>query len=644
MQNAETVLTAIRKCGSEGKPLERGYRQLFNRSLFELAYGRIYKNNGAMTPGTDTETVDGMSLRKMEVIIDLLRQERYVWKPTRRVYIEKKFSTKKRPLGIPGWSDKLVQEVIRLMLEAYYEPQFSHHSHGFRPQRGCQTALHEIRHTWRGTTWFIEGDIKGCFDNIDHDVLMGILAEKIYDNRLLRLIRGALDAGYLEDWRYHPTLSGTPQGGIISPILANIYLDRLDEFVETALLPAYNRGTERGRHPQYRKLRGLRQYYMGRGNHAKADDLLRQAQTLPSMDTHDPTYRRLRYIRYADDFLLGFAGPKSEAEEIKHLLGMFLRDSLKLELSEEKTVITHARTDSARFLGYEIHTLQEDRKHTGGRRSINGAVGFRVPVEVIKEKCQRYMQGGKPIHQTERLNDSVYAIITQYDLEYRGLVEYYRMAYNLHRFSYLQWVMETALTKTLASKLKISVKQVYKRYRVTTQTSKRPRKLLQVTVERGDKPPLVATWGNVSLTWNGTAKIRETRDPGWTKRVELLDRLNADTCELCGSQVDVEVHHIRHLKTLHKPGRKERPGWVINMAAKRRKTLVVCRKCHDHIHAGRAVIRTNSFDAGEPDDAKVSRPVRRGTDGKVPLVEVSSLPPGPTNEGGTSAGRRGEMD
>jgi group II intron reverse transcriptase/maturase len=217
MQKADVVLNAIRKRGTEGKPLQRVYRQLFNRQLYLLAYGRIYRNAGATTPGSDAETVDGMSLERIEKIINLLRHERYDWKPVRRVYIEKKNSTKKRPLGIPGWSDKLVQEVIRLMLEAYYEPQFSIRSHGFRPNRGCGTALQEILHKWDGTKWFIEGDIKGCFDNINHATLMDILAEKVQDNRFLRLIAGALKAGYLEDWRWNPSLSGTPQGGIITP-------------------------------------------------------------------------------------------------------------------------------------------------------------------------------------------------------------------------------------------------------------------------------------------------------------------------------------------------------------------------------------------------------------------------------------------
>ena len=201
MQNAETVLNVIRERGRRGLPLERVYRQLFNRELFLMAYMNLYGNKGAMTPGTTEETVDAMSRAKIDRIIERLRQERYRWTPVRRVNIPKK-NGKTRPLGIPPWSDKLVQEVIRLILEAYYEPQFSDHSHGFRLGRGCHTALLDVIRNGKGTKWFIEGDIKGCFDNIDHTVLLSILREKIHDNRFVRLIDNLLKAGYGEYWRY----------------------------------------------------------------------------------------------------------------------------------------------------------------------------------------------------------------------------------------------------------------------------------------------------------------------------------------------------------------------------------------------------------------------------------------------------------
>ena len=266
MQDAETVLNVIRERGERGLPLENIYRLLYNRNLYLRAYGRLYSNQGAMTKGTTAETVDGMSLAKIDRIIDDLRHERFRWTPVRRVNIPKP-NEKTRPLGIPTWTDKLLQEVIRMILEAYYEPQFSDRSHGFRPDRGCHSALSNVTTHWTGVRWFVEGDIKGCFDNIDHEVMLSVLGEKLHDNRFLRLLKYLLKAGYMEDWKYGRTLSGTPQGGVVSPVLANVYLDRLDKFVETMLIPAYTRGTARRPNPEWRALRRRRQYHQSVGHH-----------------------------------------------------------------------------------------------------------------------------------------------------------------------------------------------------------------------------------------------------------------------------------------------------------------------------------------------------------------------------------------
>jgi group II intron reverse transcriptase/maturase len=431
---------------------------------------------------------------------------------------------------MPDWSDKLVQEVIRLLLSAYYEPQFSKHSHGFRPERGCHTALRQIKQ-WDGAAWFIEGDISKCFDKLDHQVLLKILRENIHDEKFIQLISELLEAGYLEDWKYHATLSGTPQGGVLSPLLANVYLDRLDTYVEQELIPVHTRGEERRANSAYKNMyeKASRARRKGRMEEAR---LLRQLQQqLPCYDPDDPDFRRLRYVRYADDFLLGFNGPKEEAEEIKQKLEAFLRDNLKLELSQAKTLITHARTGTARFLSYEIHTIHNDAKQTSGRRSVNGRIGFRVPKDSIREKRQDYTEEGKPTHRPELLKDSVYTIISTYQAEYRGIVEYYRMAHNLSTLSQLKWDMERSLTKTLASKEQIPVTQVYRRYRATITVAGKPYKGLQVTVEREGKKPLVAQWGGIPLTWNITATLDDQPARIWSTRSELEDRLLADTCE-----------------------------------------------------------------------------------------------------------------
>jgi len=589
MRETNTILELIHERGKKGLPLERVYRLMYNPSLYLTAYGKIYRNTGAMTAGVTEETAEGMSLDKIETIIKALRDGTFQWRPARRVYIPKK-TGKLRPLGLPDWSDKLVQEVIRLLLNAYYEPQWSSRSHGFRPERGCHSALREVKQ-WDGTAWFIEGDISQCFDKLDHQVLLTILRENIHDERFIQLVKGLLEAGYLEDWKYHTTLSGTPQGGVLSPLLANVYLDKLDTYVEQQLIPVHTRGEERKRNPAYRSLCN-KAYYARRKGKTEEAKLLRQLQQqLPSLDPNDPDFRRLRYVRYADDFLLGFNGPKEEAEEIKLKLEAFLRDHLKLELSQAKTLITHARTGAARFLSYEIQMIQNDTKQTSRRRSVNGQIGFRVPKDIIREKCQDYTEEGKPIHRPEMLGDSVHTIISTYQAEYRGLVEYYRMAYNLSALSRLKWDMERSLTKTLAHKEQIPVTQVYRRYQATITVEGKPYKGLQVTVEREGKKPLVAQWGGISLSWNIKATLDDQPERIWSDRSELEDRLLADTCEYCGSQEKCQVHHVRALKDLQVKGRKPKPRWMELMAIRQRKTMVVCKTCHQDITYGRPMRR-----------------------------------------------------
>lgn len=597
MQTAETYLAILRERGRRGLPLTRVYRQLFNPTLYLKAYGKLYRNQGAMTPGVDPETVDGMTLTKIPTMIEALRQERYRWKPARRTYIAKKQSAKKRPLGLPTWSDKLLQEVLRLILDAYYEPQFSGHSHGFRPHRGCHTALTQIARKWQGTVWFVEGDISRCFDTLDHEVLLSILGEKIHDQRFLRLIRNLLAAGYLEEWRRHATLSGTPQGGIVSPVLANLYLDRLDQYVESTLLPTHNMGARRKANPDYTRLIGRAWKQERKGYREEAKALRKEAQHLPAIDPSDPDFRRLRYVRYADDFLLGYIGSRREAEEIKRQLGEFLGQKLKLELSEEKTLITHAKSETARFLGYEIGSSHNDTKQATNdrhQRSVNGRIELKVPQEVIRAKRHLYERNGKPIHRKERTHESEYTIVASYQQEYRGLVEYYRMATNRRQFGTLKWVMELSLVKTLANKRRCRMSQVRRRYRTTLPTANGPRKGLRVVVERGEgKKPLIACWGGISLRRQKEASLNDHPPQPKNYGTELLERLLAQECELCQGEKDVEVHHIRALKDLRKKGRKEKPEWMKRMAARCRKTLVVCRRCHEAIHGGRRVRHEN---------------------------------------------------
>ncbi len=588
MRDAATVLDVIRERGRRGLPLERLYRQLFNPQLFLLAYGRIYANKGSMTPGATPETVDGMSQAKIVAIIDVLRQERYRWRPVKRVFIPKK-NGKRRPLGLPTWSDKLVAEVVRLLLEAYYDVQFSDRSHGFRPGRGCHTALREVVEVWKGTHWFIEGDISDCFGSLDHQVMTAVLAEKIHDGRFLRLVSNMLTAGYLQDWRWHATLSGAPQGGVASPILSNIYLDRLDTFVERTLLPEYNHGDRRRRNRAYEVVDDQIARARRHGDRTAVHTLVQRRRRLPSQDPDDPNYRRLRYVRYADDWLLGFAGPRHEAEQIKTRIATFLHEQLKLELSESKTLITHAASQAARFLGYEIRTQLSDTKLTKGRRAVNGAIGLFVPRDVIRQKCANYLREGEPAQRGPLLHDQDFTIVAKYAAEYRGIVQYYLLAQDVFRLERLRWVMETSMLKTLAGKHRSSVTKMAAKYKTVIDTPAGKRTCFQVTVvrDRGRKP-LVARFGGIPLQRQRNAVLTDLRPVmASSKRNELIHRLLADRCEICDSRDQIEVHHIRKLADLNRHDRPDRPTWVHLMAKRRRKTIIICRPCHEDIHAGR---------------------------------------------------------
>ena len=415
--------------------------------------------------------------------------------------------------------------------------------------------------------------------------MLQTLGEKIHDNRLLRLIGQMLQAGYLEDWVWNATLSGAPQGGVLSPCLSNIYLDRLDKFVETVLLPEYTRGVLRKPNPEYDRAKGAAFRARRRGDYAAARALRKQQHSLPSVDPLDPGYRRLRYVRYADDVLLGFTGPKAEAEEIKRRLAQFLQDDLKLELSETKTLITHARTDAARFLGYEITTQHTDQKLTAGRRATNGGIWLRVPQEVIKAKCSRYMQRGIPAEQPELMNEQDHAIISRYGAEYRGIVQYYLLAGDVGRLDRLHWVMVTSLLKTLAGKYDSTVSKMARKYAATIQTPHGPYRCMQVSIDRGEgRKPLVVTFGGIPLKRQPNAVLRDRASlPGTVRRKELIHRLLLGRCELCGGADQVQVHQIRKLADLNKPG-KPQPEWMRIMAKRRRKTLVVCASCHANIH------------------------------------------------------------
>ncbi len=588
LDEAQHYLDVVRKRGEAKSELRRVYKNICKYTgLFVLAYGNLYGNKGALTPGVDPDDViDGMSMERIERTIEKLRTRTYTWKPTRRAYIPKK-NGKKRPLGIPGWEDKLVQGVLKMVLEAYYEPQFSSFSHGFRPGRGCHTALSEIYYTWKGMKWFVEGDIKGCFDNISHTTLLETIRKQVKDDKLLKLLKGMMSAGYIDDWTYYRTYSGTPQGGVISPLMANILLNELDGFVENELIPAYTKGdpSKRKWSREYQRLNQRVVTAKKRGDITGYKHAVKERRKVAVFADDGCTW--LRYVRYADDFLVGFAGSKEEAGEVKTRIREYL-ETLTLEMSEAKTLITNGRAGKARFLNYDIRTIWEN-SHLGkcGRgkgRHLNGGIGLSIPDNVVTHYVNDVKKEETVVHKAIWRNNSDYDIVMAYEAQVQGLINYYKMAHDVvERMTHVRYIYRRSLGKTLANKHQCPTTKIYRKYGKRADDG---RWVIEVVVSRKGKKPLVATYGKKPITQDRNVEIRDEIISMYTGRNELVSRLLNNVCEICGSSDNIQGHHIRQLSDLKKYEGKECPDWVKKMIAMRRKTLFVCKKHHDAIHQG----------------------------------------------------------
>ena len=574
----------------------RLYRYLLRPDLYFIAYQKLYSNNGAATEGIDRDTADGFSEAKVEKLIASLADESYCPKPSRRIYL-KKPNGKRRPLGIPSFSDKLVQEVLRMVLEAVYEPIFSETSHGFRPGKSCHTALCYARYNLNGTRWFIEGDIKGCFDNINHEVLIRCIQKKIKDARLMKLIHKFLKAGYLEDFVYHNTYSGCPQGGIISPILANIYLHELDLYV-AELSKGFQKPYKSRITAGYSRLSGKMTRVKQKikkaeeaGNMAEKERLLKELKKLRSQLLKTPcksqTDKEIKYVRYADDFIIGVRGSREDCEEIKRKLSCFIRDSLKMELSEEKTLITHSNT-YARFLGYDMRIRRSNVIKPNGRgttqRTMSNHMELAVPLGdkiqpfLFKHGVVKQKENGElePVHRNDLLRLTDLEIVSAYDAELRGICNFYYLAGNFYKLHYLSYLMEYSCLKTLAFKHRCTIGKIKEKF-----SDKKGGWCIPYETKKGMKYLYLSKHSDC-------AKGKEASDtiPGMTMihkhtRSTLESRLKAKTCELCGctESRQFEIHHVNKLKNL-----KGKELWEVMMIAKRRKTMVVCYECHKKIH------------------------------------------------------------
>lgn len=608
MRSPENVLESLKsKACNENYKYQRLYRNLYNPQFYLLAYQRIQANPGNMTAGTDGKTIDGMGIKRINALIEKVRDFSYQPHPARRTYIPKA-NGKMRPLGIPSFDDKLIQEVVRLILESIYEPTFSNQSHGFRMGRSCHTALKYVQKYFTGTKWFVEGDIKGCFDNVDHHVLMHILRKRIADEHFIGLLWKFLKAGYMEDWNYHNTYSGTPQGSIISPILANIYMNELDNYMQE-YANRFNCGERRKINPAFKKkldiCRGKEQRL--KRNAAKMSDeekeqltaeikaLRRSLRSMPYSDQMDENYKRIFYVRYADDFLIGVIGSKADAEQIKKDVGSFIHENLHLEMSEEKTLITHGH-NFAKFLGYEI-TISKDgfnkKTKTGFTRRINsGKVLLYVPhdkwlkrlltydaLKIKYDKQHDNKEVWEPVRRSCLLHLDDLEILNQYNAEIRGLYNYYRLANNVSVLNNFYYVMRYSMLKTFAGKYRTRISRIIRKYR----------KGKDFAVEYLQKNGKVGQTLFYNKGFCRDTKVGRENPDIVARAVEnygsnsLIKRLRANKCEWCGAEnVPLEMHHIRKLKDLK--GRKQ---WEIAMIGRKRKTMALCVNCHDKLHAGK---------------------------------------------------------
>jgi len=600
MRNPERVLNSLTEHSTDlNYKFERLYRILFNEEMYYIAYEKLSKKSGNLTEGVNGETIDGMSISRIKRLIDTLKNETYQPMPSRRTYIPKK-NGKKRPLGIPSFCDKLLQEVVRMILEAIYEGSFENFSHGFRPKRSCHTALISFQKSGNGTKWFIEGDIKGFFDNINHEVLINILKERIADQRFIRLIRKFLNAGYVEDWVFHKTYSGTPQGGIISPILANIYLDKFDKYIKE-YINQFNKGARRHRSTAARhwekkkycltkKLKVEKDETVRKQLIEQIREVIKERCKYPASDEMDTNFKRLKYVRYADDFLIGVIGNKEDCYRIKNDIKEYLYDTLGLELSEEKTLITNAKK-SAKFLGYDIFVRQSNDTHQDKSgnpvRSYDHKIVLYVTTEVMRKKLLEYnavkltIKNGKefwkPQARSYMKNNDDLEIISQYNSEIMGFYNYYSIANNSCIIDSFYNIMEYSMYKTYAGKYRTSKSKIIERFKRNGEfsipyTNKRGYEFRREFYNKGFKRKKIADVDFAVDSFPNTIAITGGRNG-------LITRLQARQCELCGAIDDLEIHHVKKLKDL-----KGKEDWKIKMISRKRKTLALCSKCHHKTH------------------------------------------------------------
>jgi RNA-directed DNA polymerase len=518
--------------------------------LMSWAFDKLMTNRGSRTAGIDGMDNRTAQANKASILADLraaLKAGTYQHQPVRRAYIPKG-KGKRRPLGIPTLTDRLVQMMVKATLEPIFESDFLPCSHGFRPQLSCHTAMAHLHlmtaSRRRKMYWIIEGDITGCFDHVQHRILMRLIKRRVQDRKLTGIIWQMLRAGVMEGELFKRTIEGVPQGGIVSPLLANIYMHELDKWFQD-------------------NYTGLSRYEKNRRRREHEGNAL--------------------YLRYADDFVVAWNGPKEGAERLKAELRDFLRDHLGLELSEQKTRITHV-TEGYDFLGFTVKRVI-DRQ-----RGYNQLLTYpsKASVKKLKRKIKSMTCRGTTLC---GIKDKIRALNSLL----RGWANYYRHSAASSTFYYVGSYAFKRMELWLRKKTGLRVKRVYRKY-----SRRQEGYLTWVSGGAALYSPGAATKitylrhrsrFNPYLTFRNERELPHHLVPfperkvwqgyngygeEWTAiREQVLER-DRHQCRVCGKVDRVEVHHIRR----HKPNRQHNPSRLVTL----------CIACHHKAYNPRSQV------------------------------------------------------
>ena len=535
------------------------------------AWVRVGLNSGSLTPPLNSETLDKIDSVWFQKTANTMRNGIFQFSPSKRTFIFKS-DGKKRLLTVISPKDRVVQEAMRFLLMLVFENDFSKNSHGWATGRGCHKALNQIKMQFARDNWFIEGDIDQQFSSINHQILVNLLETKIDDQAFIDLVYKYLKVGYGESSHKITQRSlGISQGGVLYPILANIYMTPFDKWIESYLIPKYTKGKRNKSNLTYTKTRHF----------VKVTD-----HSIHSLKSHDRNYIKLHYVRYADDFIMGLSGPKVYCKQIIEECRIFLFEQLKITLNIEKTRITHSQLDSAKFLGYRVYKTKLSKMKISYnlkgkliRRTTNTVLDGPIDQIVESLKQRGYVnKKGSPTKNGRFINHTLYHVVEHYKMVEKGILQYYKLANNYGRVAArIHYILKYSCALTIASKMKLTtLRRVFNKYG----------KNLNIKNELGE---IITNYPTVN--YRRTKKFNmtpifdysslEAYIDQYDRRVQRSRKDLKGPCVLCGSTKKIEIHHVRKLSKT-----KQKDYLSIMMARMNRKQIPVCQKCHIKIHQG----------------------------------------------------------